>query len=192
MDLNSIRKWREEQERLKELKNEKSGGGKKIGGGIKIGRKRELEESLLEWIFERRSNGFRVSKKIITLKAKKLQEDMEKEDPTITKLTFSAGWLAKFMKRNGLTIRRRITDTQKSPDHISYKLCGYVLKARRVHQKMNYVLKNIFAMDETIVCNDMISNTTVMKRGAHAVKLKTTGLEKNKVTVCLTTTVDCG
>ena len=35
---------------------------------------------------------------------------MEKEDPTITKLTFSAGWLSKFMERNGLTIRRRTTE----------------------------------------------------------------------------------
>ena len=51
--------------------------------------------------------------------------------------------------------------------------------------KMNYEFKNIFAMDETAVWNDMISNTTVEKRGAHSVNLKSTGHEKSKITVCL-------
>ena len=53
---------------------------------------------------------------------------------------------------------------------------------------MNYDLSNIIAMDETAVWNDMISNTTVEKRGAHSVNLKTTGHEKSKITACLTAT----
>ena len=55
---------------------------------------------------------------------------------------------------------------------------------------MNYDLSNIIAMDETAVWNDMISNTTVEKRGAHSVNLKTTGHEKSKITICLTATAD--
>ena len=51
---------------------------------------------------------------------------------------------------------------------------------------MNYELKNIFAWDETAVWNDMISKTTVEKRGAQSVNLKSTGHEKSKITVCLT------
>ena len=58
--------------------------------------------------------------------------------------------------------------------------------------KINYELKNIFAMDETAVWNDMISNTIVEKRGAHSVNLKSTGHEKSKITVCLTATADGG
>ena len=54
--------------------------------------------------------------------------------------------------------------------------------------KMNYELNNIFAMDETAVWNGMVSNTTVEKRGAHSVNLKSTGHEKSKITVCLTAT----
>lgn len=41
-------------------------------------------------------------------------------------------------------------------------------------------------MGETAVWNDMISNTTVEKRGAQSVNLKSTGHEKTKITVCLT------
>lgn len=53
--------------------------------------------------------------------------------------------------------------------------------------KMKYELKNIFAMDETAVWNDMISNTTVEKRGAHSVVQN-----QCKITVCLTATADGG
>ena len=47
-------------------------------------------------------------------------------------------------------------------------------------------MEHIIAMDETAVWNDMIANTTVEKRGAHTVSLKTTGHEKAEITVCLT------
>ena len=46
--------------------------------------------------------------------------------------------------------------------------------------RMNYDLKNIIAMDETAIWNDTISNTTVEKRGANTVSMKTTGHEKSK------------
>ena len=96
------------------------------------------------------------------------------------------------MNRNGLSVRRRTTEAQKSPDQLIDKLCAYILKIRRLRMKMNYKLRNIFAMDETAVWNDMISNTTVEKRGAHSVNLKSTGREKSKITVCLTATADGG
>lgn len=96
------------------------------------------------------------------------------------------------MNRNGLSVRRRTTEVQKSPDQLIDKVCVYILKIRRLHMKMNYELKNIFAMDETAVWNDMISNTTVEKRVAHSVNLKSTGHEKSKITVCLTATADSG
>ena len=62
------------------------------------------------------------------------------------------------MNRNGLSVRRRTTEAQKSPDQLIDKLCAYILKIRRLRMKINYKLKNIFAMDETAVWNDMISN----------------------------------
>ena len=44
---------------------------------------------------------------------------------------------------------------------------------------------SILAMDETPVWNDMVSSTTVDKTGSKDVPLKTTGDEKNRVSVCL-------
>ena len=118
IDRNSIRDWRKKRDKIEELKVERSGGAKRqrLDGGGRHLTSEEKEENLLEWIFDRRSKGLRVSRKIIMVKAAKFQEEKEKEDPNITKLTFSQGWLEKFMNRNGLSVRRRTTEAQKSPD----------------------------------------------------------------------------
>lgn len=95
IDRNSIRDWRKKRDKIEELKVERSGGAKRqrLDGGGRHLTSEEKEENLLEWIFDRRSKGLRVSRKIIMVKAAKLQEEKEKEDPNITKLTFSQGWL---------------------------------------------------------------------------------------------------
>ena len=54
------------------------------------------------------------------------------------------------------------------------KLSTYNLKVRGLCQKANFELKNIIAMDETAVWNDMISNTTVEETGAQTVNREIT------------------
>lgn len=149
------------------MRRNRSAKRQQLDGGGRNLTSEKIEQNLLEWIFDRRSKGLRVSRKIIMAKAAKFQEEKEKEDPNIAKLTFSQGWLEKFMNRNGLSMRRRTTESQKSPDQLIDRLCAYILKIRRLRMKMNYELNNIFAVDETAVWNDMVSNRTVEKRGVH-------------------------
>ena len=118
------------------------------------------------------------------LKVKSLQEEKCQCDEGGKILSYSRGWLEKFMNRNGLSLRRRRTEAQKT-DELIDRLYAYILKIRRFHTRFNYDLRNIIAMDETAIWNDMISETTLEKRGAHTVHLKTTGHENSKVTVCL-------
>lgn len=105
------------------------------------------------------------------IKAKKFQEEKWKDDPNMKTLAFSAGWLTQFMKQNGLSIRHWTTQAQKTPDQLIDKLGTYILKVRWLQKWMNNELKNIIAIDETAIWNNMISNTTIEKRGAHSVKL---------------------
>ena len=119
------------------------------------------------------------------LKAKSLQDEKCQYDEGDKILSYSCGWLEKFVNRNGLSLRRRTMEAQKTPDQLTDKLCAYILKIRRLRTRFNYDLRNIIAMDETAIQNDMISETTVEKHGAYTVHLKTTGHEKSKVTVCL-------
>ena len=70
------------------------------------------------------------------------------------------------MTRNGFCIRRYAQQRHKlkNPNQLVDKRCAYILKVKRLRRRMNYDLKNIIAMDETVIWNDMISNTTVEKR----------------------------
>ena len=55
---------------------------------------------------------------------------------------------------------------------------------------LNYADANIVAVDETAVWKDMLSSTTVDKVGSKIVLIKTTGHEKEKVTICLAAKAD--
>ena len=92
--------------------------GKKFrldGGGRKL-TDVELKEEVLSWIQQRRSNMLRVSRKLIMFKVKSIYDEKcgDKEE---LKAGFVAsnGCLTKFMKRNNISMRRRMTIAQKGP-----------------------------------------------------------------------------
>ena len=92
----------------------------------------------------------------------------------------SSGWLQRFMSRHGLAIRRKTTESQKDPEKLIDKLIGYILQIRRQRGKIAYHDKDIIAMDETAVWQDMVSNTMVDNIGESTIRLKTTDHEKQK------------
>ena len=76
VDRKSVREWRGGKQKFEELRKSTSAGAKRQrldGGGRKV-TDSELEERLLEWIFDRRDKGFRVSLKLIQLKAREFQK----------------------------------------------------------------------------------------------------------------------
>ena len=71
----------------------------------------------------------------------------------------SEGWLEKSVSRNVLSLRRRTTQAQKTPEQITDKVMSYILYVHQLKQRNNYDLDCITAMDETAVWHEMISNT---------------------------------
>lgn len=102
----------------------------------------------------------------------------------------SNGWVQKFMARNGLSVRHRSTESQKDLDRLIDKLIAYILEIRRQRNRSSYSHSDISAMDETAVWQDMLSSTTVDNVGEKSIRLKTTGHEKSKVSVCLAAKAD--
>ena len=135
IDRNSIPDWRRKREKIEKRDTSSGAKRKQLNGGGRRVTDEEIEENLLEWIFDRRDKGLRVSRKLITIKAKKFQEEKQKDDPYFKTLVFSAGWLTQFMKRNGLSIRRQTTQAQKTPDQLIDKLSAYILKLRRLRKR---------------------------------------------------------
>ena len=169
--------------------NQKGSKKEKLEGGGRKPMDEGMEEELLEWIHGRRSRGLRVSRTLIMRKAKYIHDercDASERDLFVA----SRGWLEKFMRRNGLSLRRRTTVAQHDPARVIDKLISYVLHARRLTSKHKYLASNIIAMDETAVWADMVANTTVDDIGTRSVSLKTTGHEKVRVSVCLSAKAD--
>ena len=190
VDVKRIREWRQKKAEIVDTCAKAKGQGKRRleGGGRKI-TDEGLEEQLLEWIHGRRSSGLRVSRKLIMMKAKFLYDETCDESEKDLFLA-SNGWLQKFMRRNGLSLRRKTTTAQKDPAKLIDKLISYVLHVRRLSKAYNYQPSCIIAMDETSVWDDMVSNTTVDDVGAKSISLKTTGHEKVMVSVCLAAKAD--
>ena len=156
VDWKRIREWRANQSKLESASCKR----KRLNGAGRKPFDLDIEEVLLEWVHELRSNGFRVSRKMIRSKARFLHEEKCKEmelPPTFT----ASLWLQKFMTRHGLCIQRKTTESQKDPEKLIDKLIAYVLQARRLRVKFSYSDSVIMAMDETVVWQDMLSNTTV-------------------------------
>ena len=111
------------------------------------------------------SSSLRVSRKLIMKKDEVLYDDMVKNGEPNEPFKASTGWLRGFMKRYGLSLRRKTSMAQKDPDQLIDKLVAFVLHVRRVSMKHLYDAADIIAMDETPVWSDMVSETTVDATG---------------------------
>ena len=110
-----------------------------------------------------------------------------KRNNTENSLTFVAStrWLQRFMRRNGLSLKWKISVAHKDPSWFIDQLVSYVLHTWRLAAKYNYSSSNIIAMDEKPVWADMVCGATRDNTGARTVTMKSSGNEKYQVSVCL-------
>ena len=110
-----VREWRQNKDAIVEL-CAKPKGSKKDG------------KELLEWIHGRRSRGLRVSRTLIMTKAKYIY-DKRCDASERNLFVASRGWLEKFMRRNGLSLKRRTTVAQHDPARVIDKLICFACEA---------------------------------------------------------------
>ena len=87
------------------------------------------------------------------------------------------------MSRFNLSLGRRTTARQIVPSDSQEKLLNFVefnIKQRELH---NFERAMIANMDETSIWADLPSATTIEKKGVSTVPIRTTGHEKNRLTV---------
>ena len=191
VDVRRIREWRNKKEQISEQCRKPHGKQRKMLDGT--GRKpahEVVENKVLEWIYDRREKNLRVSCILIMKKAKIIFDSTQTSSETSESFVASRGWLRNFMRRHGLSLRRRTSIAQKDPEQLIGKLVSYVIHARRLQMKFNFEPSQIYAMDETPVWQDMVGTTTVTTKGNRDVVLKSTGHEKARVSVCLTARAD--
>jgi len=191
VDEKRVREWRANKNKIFVLLGTKKGKERsRLHGGGRKPLSTRLEEVLLEWIENRRSRGLRVSCKHIMKKAEIVYRDVTEGNHVDEDFKASRGWLCRFMKRNGLSLRRKTSVAQQDPDKMLGKLVSYIIQVKRLQKQHNYGPSDIIAMDETPVWCDMVSETTIDTTGKKSITLKTTGHEKSRVSVCLAAKAD--
>ena len=182
VDAKRIREWCKQKEKLLELKKKGKSKRRRLTGGGRKAQDEDMEDELFDWISGLRSRNLRVSYRMIREKAKELSN--------IDGFSASKGWLQRFIKRKGLTLRRKTTVCQSTPANYIPKLIDFIGNVRRLRINHGYSNNCIFAMDETACWMDMPSDTTVDTIGARSIPIKTTGHEKSHYTVILTAKAD--
>ena len=93
----------------------------------------------------------------------------------------SRGWLVKFLRRTNFSLRRTTTSGQTIPRDFILKVSNFIDYCAEQVQKFDLKPEMIINMDET----PMPSARTIESVGAKTVPIKTTGHEKQRITVCL-------
>jgi len=145
LDRRMVSRWLKNRSQFEVQMTEKRGKEKKrLPGGGRKPFSEELEKQILEWVLERRTKGLRVSRILIIKKALIFFKEMDNIDDS--EFNASKGWCDNFMRRNGLSLRRKTSVSQKDPDMVISKLVAYVLRIRRLRLQHNYSMNNIYCM----------------------------------------------
>ena len=137
------------------------------------------------YIEERREKGLCVSRALIRLEALRVADTLQ-----ITDFKASDRWCTRFMKRHEYTLRAPTKVAQVLPQFWADKITEFQRFVIRHRRRNDYRLMCIGNMDETPMYMDMLPRSTVHKKGAKSVVVKSTGHERSRYTVVLACMAD--
>ena len=177
VDPKRIREWCSQKDKLLEMSKDGKSQQKQLGGAGRKLLDEDVEEALFSWIAEMRGHNLWVSRITIMVKAKDLS--------AFDEFCASRRWLELFLKRKGLSLRRKTTVCQAVPSDCIQKLADFIIYGgSREVMSMNMMLFMPWMKQHAG------SDTTIDLDGAQSVPLKTTGHEKDHYTVVLTARAD--
>lgn len=177
-----VRYWRKQHDKLRATNRER-----RAFRGPKTGKFPRVEEEVLQYVRDLRKEGCVVSHEMIRTHARACAR---KHGIPSTAFKASNGWTTRFMRRNGLCLRRRTSLCQRLPPCYEQKIVDFHKFVIRLRRDRQFVLSQIGNADQTPVNFDMPMSRTVEQKGAHSVLVKTTGAEKQRFTVMLAITAD--
>lgn len=181
VDESCVRLWRKNKDSLQAAHRDR-----RSFRGPKTGAYPELEVQLVKFIEDVRSRGHAVSTEMAQVEARRLSRELGLPHG----FRASRGWLHRFMKRQGLSIRRRTTICQRLPASYEEKLLKYQRYVIGLRKQHDYIFSQIGNADETPVYFEMPLDTTIEKTGSSSVSVLTGGNTKLCVTVLLCALAD--
>ena len=153
---------------------------KRLSGGRRKLRDADINQDIFEWFSEKRSQGIRITRKALLLEAQR-----RFLAGGITSFKASRNWLEKWKARHSVSTREKTTVAQKMPPQMEEKILSFHRFVIRMRKLRNYPISNIGNMDKTAVYFGMPGNSTLHHNGEKTVIIRTTGHEKDKVTIVL-------
>lgn len=151
----------------------------KIGSGMKSKIPKEIELLILQWILDIRYFGFPITDNLIKARALFLL----KEKNINIECKFSRGWIEKFKKRYNISLRKGCSKIVRSND---CSLNTIIFFTNEIKKKIMYGnFDAIINIDETAIYYDMPINFTLDVKGTKRVEIKSTGREKERISVIL-------
>jgi hypothetical protein len=178
----SMRYWRKKEEAVRSTKSDS-----RAFRGPKTGKYPVLEDELLTYLEVLRNDGIAVTHDMLQLCARELAKSHNISD---NEFKTSRGWLRRFMKRKGLSLRRRMTLCQKLPRDFTDNVINFHRDVIRMREEHSYLLSQIGNADQTSAFFDVPRNTSIEKQSVQSVTIKTTGAEKQRYTVMLVVTAN--
>lgn len=177
-----VRYWRKQEEQLRAAKKDC-----RAFRGPKEGKFPAVEKEVLSYVLKLRNEGCAVSHELIQNHARATARS---QGIPACDFKASSGWTTRFMRRNGLCLRRRTTLCQRLPADCEEKVRDFHRFVIRIRQEKQFMLSQIGNTDQTALNFDMPRSTTVEVKGAKTVGVRTTGAEKQRCTVMLAVTAD--
>lgn len=182
VDEKNVRRWRKQREQLFNC-----AATRKSFSGPQRGRHHDVETEVASFIRAQRAAALPVTTETIQAKARELAKA---RGVPRTEFKASRGWLQRFMKRFGFSLRRRTSVCQKLPSDFEEKLIEFQRYVIAKRKEKGYLLGQIGNADQTPVYFDMPVAYTVNEKGAKEVKVRSAGYEKQRTTVMLCCTAD--
>ena len=112
----SVRSWRKDEARLKEMTQ--AGRRSRVSGGGRKEKLPQLEERVFNYFRSKRDRKLRVTRSQLQKKALELHGDLVADGTIPSESDFSAsdGWMTRFMARHKISFRRVTTTCQKPPE----------------------------------------------------------------------------
>ena len=166
----SIQDWISQRTHLEDfLTQNKSSNNKRLSGGGRKLLDQDIDDSLIQWIYKERSNYNSVSYWRFLAYAKSL--------PNPNKMLFSRGWLYFFMRRHGLSYRKRSTKIIVDQNVVQAGIDRFFdsLIITLANNSQLILFANI---DETRVEKDQLSDFTIDEKGVKQVPIRTTNSDR--------------
>ena len=163
-----------------------SGDRRRLTGGGRHPLLNELENQLLDRIFDKRIQKEKVTREWVAVQAQELFRTSQQGSEEVKRFVASDKWIDCFMKRNDLSVRKRTNLTTLTDDVLVGRAVSFMDFLKNHTPSMN--LSQTILMDETAVHFEDSRTHTICEKGARHVVIRSTGFSSMRITVALAVT----